>query len=190
MNIAYYFQRLARRIALVPSPGSSLRKINLQMRGATIGKHTSIPARTQTTWPHQVVLGSACILQTDIFFNFDHFWVPGSAMHFGDRVFIGRGCEFNIRYGLTVGDDSLIAAGCVFIDHDHGRDAITKQISTDFPGGPICVGKGAWIGAKVVVLKSVSIGNHSVIGAGSVVTRSIPNFEVWAGVPAKRISGN
>lgn len=181
-------QRSIRRCSLARNPVRAMRKLGLQLRGATIGRSTSIPPRTQFTWPHQLEIGCACILQTDVFFNFDHFWVAGPSMRFGDRVFIGRGCEFNIRYGLTVGDDSLIASGCIFIDHDHGRDLTTKTINTECPGGPISVGTGVWIGARAVVLKGVSIGNHAVIGAGSVVTKSVPDFEVWAGVPAKRLS--
>lgn len=187
MILRSLLQRSIRRLTLASNPVKAMRKLVIQARGGTVGKGTSIPSRTQITWPHQVVLGSACVLQTDVFFNFDYFWVPGPAMRFGDRIFIGRGCEFNIRHGLTVGDDSLIAAGCFFIDHDHGRDLVTKKINTDCPGGPISVGTGVWIGARVVVLKGVSIGNHAVIGAGSVVTKSIPDFEVWAGVPAKRL---
>lgn len=48
---------------------------------------------------------------------------------------------------------------------------------------------GSWVGSNVTVLKGVTIGCISVVGAGSVVTRSIPPGEVWAGIPAKKISG-
>jgi acetyltransferase-like isoleucine patch superfamily enzyme len=187
MALASFYQRITRRLLLARNPAKEIRKLGLRLRGAKIGKGTEIPSGTQFTWPHQVVLGSACILQNDIFFNFDHYWVPGPTLRIGDRVFIGRGCEFNIRYGLTVGNDALIASGCVFIDHDHGRDAMTNKINSDCPGSPISVGEGAWIGAGAIVLKNVAIGKHAIIGAGSVVTRSVPDFQIWAGVPAKKV---
>jgi acetyltransferase-like isoleucine patch superfamily enzyme len=102
----------------------------------------------------------------------------------GDRVFIGRGVEFNCRKRITVGDDALIAAGCHLIDCDHGTaDGLirTQEITSE----EIVVGKGAWLGAAVIVLKGVKIGDGAIIGAGSVLTKSVPAGEIWAGVPAK-----
>jgi acetyltransferase-like isoleucine patch superfamily enzyme len=157
MALASFYQRITRRLLLARNPAKEIRKLGLRLRGAKIGKGTEIPS------------------------------VPGPTLRIGDRVFIGRGCEFNIRYGLTVGNDALIASGCVFIDHDHGRDAMTNKINSDCPGSPISVGEGAWIGAGAIVLKNVAIGKHAIIGAGSVVTRSVPDFQIWAGVPAKKV---
>jgi len=105
----------------------------------------------------------------------------------GDGVFIGRGCEFNARKTITIGNGVLIASGCTFIDHDHGRNTDTGQINEDCPGAPIDVADGAWVGANSTILKGVRIGRNSVVGAGSVVTKSIPDGEVWAGVPAARL---
>ena len=105
-------------------------------------------------------------------------------MVIGDRVFIGRGCEFNIRYGLMVGDKVLIASGCTFIDHDHVRDKRTGKIISDAIGGAITVGTDVWIGALAVILRGVTIGDGATVAAGAVVTRSIPAGEIWGGVPA------
>ena len=52
---------------------------------------------------------------------------------------------------------------------------------------PVIIKEGAWIGGHSIVLKGVIIGEKSVIGAGSVVTRDIPDSELWAGNPAKFI---
>ena len=46
---------------------------------------------------------------------------------------------------------------------------------------------GAWIASYAIILPGVTIGKNSVVGAGSVVTKDIPDYEVWAGVPAKKI---
>ena len=52
---------------------------------------------------------------------------------------------------------------------------------------PVVIKDGAFIGAHTIVLKGVTIGERSIVGAGSVVTRSIPDYEIWAGNPAKFI---
>jgi acetyltransferase-like isoleucine patch superfamily enzyme len=52
----------------------------------------------------------------------------------------------------------------------------------------VIIGNDVWIGANSILLKGVKISDGAVVGAGSVVTRSIPSYEIWAGIPAKKIS--
>ncbi|HRH96337.1 MAG TPA: acyltransferase [Prosthecobacter sp.] len=179
-------QKIWRRLALLESPLEKLRKLHLRLRGAVIGKGTRIP-RVLVTWPHQIQLGRDCTLQPDIFFNYSHFWMPGPSMIFGDRVFIGRGCEFNIREKIILGDDCLIASGCTFVDSNHGTDALRPMNAQHIETAPIVLGRNVWLGAQCVVLKGVQIGDGAIVGAGSVLTKSVPAGEMWAGVPARRI---
>lgn len=179
------WQRLCRRLALANHACARVRTALWKLRGAQIGSGTLIPRGTSVTWPHQVRLGQGCILQPDIFFNYDHYWVPGPSIMVGDSVFIGRGCEFNARKQIAVGTGALIASGCTFIDHDHGRNPDTGQINEDCPGAPIDVADGAWVGANCTILKGVRIGRNSVVAAGAVVTKSVPDGEVWGGNPAR-----
>jgi acetyltransferase-like isoleucine patch superfamily enzyme len=125
-------------------------------------------------------------LEPDIFLKFDGIWCPDPSIIIGDGVFIGRGCEFNIRKKITVGQGCAIASGCKFIDHDHG---ITGERIDETPGAEaeIVVGDYVWLGCNVVVLKGVTIGSSAVVGAGAVVTKSIPAGEIWGGVPAKKL---
>jgi acetyltransferase-like isoleucine patch superfamily enzyme len=157
-----------------------------RLQGMTIG-NTRIP-RLSITWPHKVLIGSNCILEDSVRFKHDGIWSEGKSILVGDRVFIGRNCEFNIRSKITIGDDSLIASGCVFVDHDHGFDDLlipmNKQAGEE---GEIVIGKDAWIGANCVVLKGVRVGRGSIVAAGAVVAHSVPPFEIWGGIPAKKI---
>lgn len=182
--IAMNWQKFCRRVVLGSTALARMRTMVWRLRGAKIGSQTLLPKGTSATWPHQVELGQKCVLQPGIFFNYDHYWVPGPSIVVGDGVFIGRGCEFNIRKKISIGNRALIASGCTFIDHDHGRNPGSGQINEECPGAAIEVAEGAWVGANCTILKGLRIGRHSVIGAGSVVTKSVPDGEVWAGVPA------
>jgi len=166
---------------------SFFRKIVLRTLGMRIGANTDIPSLT-ITWPHQVSLGDNCILEELTAFKFDGTRKPGPSIQIGNDIFIGTGCEFNIRKSITIGSDSLIASGCRFIDHDHGIEAnglMRKQHGTE---QEIVIGANVWLGCNVVILKGVVIGDGAVVAAGAVVTKSVPSNEVWGGVPAKKIS--
>ncbi len=156
------------------------------MQGAQFGANTKVPALTMS-WPHQVKIGANCRLEPDTAYKFDGIWKPGPAIVIGDRAFIGRGCEFNIRQGINVGSRCLIASGCKFIDHDH--DTLPGDRLHSRPGleAAITLEEGAWLGVNVVVLKGVTIGRNAIVAAGAVVTKSIAAEEIWAGVPARKI---
>lgn len=164
---------------------SSVRKLYWTLQGCSIGYGTTLPKVTMT-WPHQVRIGRRCVLEHGIYFKFDGIWCPGQAIHIADGCFIGAHCEFNIRKGIDIGEGTLIGSGCKFIDHDHG--IATLRID-EVPGveEQIRIGAGVWLGANVIILKGIAVEDGAVVGAGSVVTKSIPPYEIWAGVPARKI---
>lgn len=89
--------------------------------------------------------------------------------------------------GITIEDDVLIGSGVHMYVNNHRYDNKELCISQQghYPSKPIVVKKGSWIGANTVLLPGVIIGNNSVIGAGSIVTKNIPDFVVAAGSPAR-----
>ena len=154
-------------------------------RGVSFGKST-LPGRMTVNWPHQLSLGSGCLLEDDLIFKYDGIYAPGPTIRIGNGVFLGNHCEFNIRQGITISDHCLIASGCKFIDHDHSM-ATGRPIGEEAGAeAKIMLGTNVWLGVNVVVLKGVTIGEGAVVGAGAVVTRSIPTFEIWAGIPARK----
>ncbi|HTP40145.1 MAG TPA: acyltransferase [Steroidobacteraceae bacterium] len=158
-----------------------------RMLGMNVGAGTLLP-RVHVTWPHQVRIGPGCLIEHGVYFHYDGIWAPGPCIRIGESSFVGTGTEFNIRVGISIGANSLIAAGCRFVDHDHGFGSLDLPMGVQ-PGAEACIelGSDVWIGANCVVLKGVRIGNGAIVGAGSVVNRSIGEHEIWAGVPARFI---
>lgn len=106
----------------------------------------------------------------------------------GANVFVGRNTYFGVWKRISIGDDTLIGAYCYIISGNHRFSGPELPVRVQgYEGSPITIGRNVWLGAYVIVLPGVTIGENAVVGAGSVVTTSVPGAEIWAGVPARRI---
>lgn len=105
----------------------------------------------------------------------------------GARSYINRNTMLDATESLVVGRDCAIGPGCYLTDHDHGFAPDALPLALPMPSAPTRLEDRVWIGANVVVLKGVTIGTGSVIGAGSVVTRNVPAGCVAVGNPARVI---
>ncbi len=104
----------------------------------------------------------------------------------GDRVNIGFNCEVFSGSRVTLGDDTLVAAYCYFIGGDHAPTDIEASVTEQGSrSAGITVGEKCWFGAGVKVLDGITVGAHSIIGAGAVVTRDVPAYAVAVGLPAR-----
>lgn len=107
----------------------------------------------------------------------------------GNNVGISNSC-FRIETELVIEDNVNIGGDCKIYDSDmHSVEYAyrMKYPDTHKKMAPIRIKEGAWIGAHCIILKGVTIGSRSVIGAGSVITKDVPDNEIWAGNPAKCI---
>jgi acetyltransferase-like isoleucine patch superfamily enzyme len=106
----------------------------------------------------------------------------------GDRCLIGRGSGIVGHFSISIGNDVWTGHHVYITDQNHGYEDITIPISKQSqPERAVSIGDGSWLGHGSVVLPGVTIGQHVVIGANSVVTKDIPDFSVAVGVPAKVI---
>lgn len=109
------------------------------------------------------------------------------------RLVIGRnvgisGSTINAQISITIGDNVLIGSGCLITDSDsHPIDYTIRRQSDKAISSPIRIEENVFIGARTIILKGVTIGRGSVIGAGSVVTKDIPPSVIAAGNPARVI---
>jgi acetyltransferase-like isoleucine patch superfamily enzyme len=111
-------------------------------------------------------------------------------------VKLGRNVRFySMRPGMfstepwliEFGDDVFVTAGCQFITHDGGTLILRKEIPDLEITAPIKIGNDVYIGLNATILPGVTIGNRVIIGAGSIVAKSIPDNSVAAGIPARVI---
>lgn len=118
---------------------------------------------------------------------------PVRHMSFGDNVFIGRNVTISAsqsgRSPIRIGNDVMIAQRCMIIGGNHGMQRTDIPMNSQGEGrqGAIEIGDDVWIGAGTIILSPVTIGRGSVIGAGSVVTKAIPEYSVAVGNPARVI---
>jgi acetyltransferase-like isoleucine patch superfamily enzyme len=108
----------------------------------------------------------------------------------GDRTWIGQ--YNNLRAGggdVTIGNDCLISQFCSLIASNNSCDRGTpiNQQPSDSRRCGVILKDDVWLGAGVVVTSGVTIGQGSVVGANAVVTKDVPPYEIWAGVPACKI---
>jgi len=106
-----------------------------------------------------------------------------------DGALINVGVLISSLELVTIGQNTMIANGCVISDANHRFDdpnvPLTQQGFTS--KGPTRIGNDCWLGANVVVTSGVTIGDRCVVGANSVVTRDIPANTVVAGAPAQPV---
>jgi acetyltransferase-like isoleucine patch superfamily enzyme len=96
--------------------------------------------------------------------------------------------------GVTIGDGTMISSNCSITSVTHEKYSLDRSVTRGVPPvgkkveatvRPVVIGLNVWIGTGAIILPGVTIGDHSIVGAGAVVTKSIPEKCVYAGNPAR-----
>lgn len=109
----------------------------------------------------------------------------GKNLSIGKKVFINSGCRFQDQGKITIGDESLIGHNVVFATINHDYNPLKR--GTMYLK-PIELKKRTWIGSHATILPGVTVGENSVVAAGSVVTKDVPPNTIVGGNPAKFIA--
>ena len=140
-----------------------------------------------------IVIGRGCLVQGQLVVERD-----ASRLELGDNVLVGGGTVLDCAVAIVVEDDVLISYQCILADSDNHSiypELRTGDLASWMDGrrhdwsasemAPIRIGRGAWIGARSIILKGVTVGAGAVVGMGSVVTRDVPPRTIVAGNPAR-----
>jgi len=104
----------------------------------------------------------------------------------GKNTWIGPYCSLDGTAELVIGDNCSIALGCQILTHDSVKWALSGGKSK-YESEKILIGNCCFLGSFSVITKGIKIGDHSLVGANAVVTKSFPPYSIIAGVPAKKI---
>jgi acetyltransferase-like isoleucine patch superfamily enzyme len=106
----------------------------------------------------------------------------------GDKTVMGQECTISAYQHVRIGQQCVIADRAMFIDFDHGVVEVERPIRQQgIYKRDVIVGSNVWIGYGACVLRGVSVGDNSIVGTNSVVTKDVPANAVVAGIPARII---
>lgn len=116
---------------------------------------------------------------------------PDAILRIGENTQVGPFSIFFVsHYGITIGNNVMIAPHCVFASGNHEyRNLDLPMIEAgDFSNGPIIIEDDVWIGANCTISDNVKIGKGAIIGANSLVNKNVASYDIVGGVPAQKIS--
>lgn len=106
----------------------------------------------------------------------------------GDNSSISHYTTIYATFGVTIGKNCLISSNCGISSYNHIQQSLNRPSDIDkdmLYSKPVIISDNVWIGMNACVLPGIKIGNNSIVGSGSVVTKDIPPNEIWVGNPAR-----
>ncbi len=154
----------------------------IQLRGADrLGRRVTLRGRAKVVNGGALVIGDRVRLDSTVA-TLELATLPGGRIEIADNVFINYGASIISSALVRIGAGCLIGTHVMVMDCDFHR---VEDKAWDTSGEPVVLGERVWLGNRSIVLKGVTIGHDTVVGAGSVVTKDLPPRVVAAGVPAR-----
>ena len=111
----------------------------------------------------------------------------GSGIRIGDNSGLGVNCS--VRGPLEIGENVMMGPDVIIMTSSHNVESTFLPMNQQgsLPKQKVLIGDDVWIGTRVIILPGVRVGTGSIIGAGAVVTKDVPDYAIVGGVPAKII---
>lgn len=201
LGLKYIVQPLKRILAVEHQNKKNAIHTQINVGKNSDVQHLNLLTRATNQNEVKVQLGSNCLIKGDFIFETEQ-----GKITIGDRTFIG-GSKFICIEAIDIGNDVMFSWGCTVIDNnahslvweERKNDVLDwkKGVDDNVIGKyknwsnvqrkKVVIKDKAWIGFNVIILKGVTIGEGAIVGAGSVVTKDIPDWVIVAGNPAKII---
>lgn len=112
----------------------------------------------------------------------------GEGIEIGNNVGISQSCFIQVRGQVKIGSHVIMGPGVSIFSENHNTGNTEEYIINQGASRQgVTIEDGVWLGAKCTILDGVTVGQHSIVAAGSVVTKDIPPYSIVGGVPAKLI---
>jgi len=112
----------------------------------------------------------------------------GEGLIIGNNVGIAQNAFIQVRGKVVIGNDVIIGPNVSIFSENHNFDQLEIPISKQGVSRKgVNIGNGVWLATKVVILDGVTIGENSIVAAGSIVNKDIPANSIYGGIPAKKI---
>ncbi|MBD3389277.1 MAG: transferase [Candidatus Altiarchaeales archaeon] len=151
---------------------------------SSIGKNVVIECGVLAFHPENIDLGENVYIGHNTILKGYH----NNRMIIGDSTWIGQCCFLHSGGGLTIGEEVGIAPRVNILTAQHREGERSAPIRfCDLEYEPVKIERGCDIGIGAIILPGVTVGEGSIVGAGSVVTKDVPPYTVFAGNPAKKL---
>jgi len=193
LDIPVYREFLSRFLSLFsPLVGLSPLRIENYIRGVTykkissgnaiqVGRYVIINAGFgEITIANGVYINNYCYLTADY---------EGGYLRIGEHSHIDVFSALHGQGGISIGSNCAIASGVVIYSqsNQYKNDRLLDIVDQPILFEPVVIESGVWIGANATILPGVKIGRGAIVGAGALVNKNIPAYEIVAGVPARTI---
>ena len=154
------------------------------LRGAAeLGARTRLRGRPKVVTHGSIEIGDRVQLVSTVA-RLELVAEAGAMLRIGSRSLVNFGTSIVAFDRVTIGERCLIGPHCMIMDTGFHHVEPDRRLERPTPR-PISIGENVWLGARVVVLPGVTIGDDAAIGVGSIVTDDIPSGVVAVGVPAR-----
>lgn len=134
-------------------------------------------------------------LCSNIFRKTKGYFKVHSGVDFGSGINVEIGNESSLNRGAWIGNDTIIGdhvmmgpyVSILSGSHNFGSTEVPMTAQGATKRSPVIIGDDVWIGTRVIILPGVHVGSHSIIGAGSIVTKNVPKWSIVGGNPARVI---